>query len=347
MRTELDRALSNIDSVIKSKPVSGKYLYSYHVSGEVEGKEVSAYAEINGKTLAEQSAKLDGATSLELHIELMLDIPGAKGFSDERDESGSAGVDPVFSAVYDAYSEKVGESASVLGSDSMALVVEPRMEKATFDPNSKESARSAAELVMSQANVLVGTFEDVLKSVGTKATAASYQLSRSIYQVKTLEQGREVDASADAIKSFLMYPLTRKLDKVEVKSNYVAVASVEGELAKVMVVYGPDKGATMTVAREMLTKPDILPCFAGNGSRWAKAVEAMGKGLPSQDVENVINNAMFGRKKVITAAFNSDDVKDSVLSLKAIQEVCEPYLGPVGMVMALSVMKNRIFKEKA
>lgn len=165
-----------------------------------------------------------------------------------------------------------------------------------------------------------------------------------VYQIKKLKDGLEVNFDNDFITSFLKYPIVKRCKVVPNRCRYCALIRPGVDVSKVKVIYGEDEGLEFEVDNSMLKKPNLLPCFQRNHKKWLDNVKQLEKCLPSEDIENIVVNALDKKLNKIVASLNSPKLEDSVLSLKAIQEILQPYLGPVGLALAMNVLKNRIFK---
>lgn len=167
-----------------------------------------------------------------------------------------------------------------------------------------------------------------------------------VYQIKKLKDGIEVDFDNDFVTSFLKYPILRRCPVVPNRARYCALIRPGIDVSKVKVIYGEDKGLTFEVDNTMLKKPNLLPCFQRNHKKWLDNVNQLEKCLLPSDIENIVINAFDSKFNKVVAAFNSPNMDDCVLSIKAIQEILQPYLGPVGLALSMNVLKDRVFSKE-
>lgn len=165
-----------------------------------------------------------------------------------------------------------------------------------------------------------------------------------VYQIKKLKDGLEVNFDNDFVTSFLKYPIVKRCNIVPNRCRYCALIKPGNDVSRVKVIYGEDKGLEFEIDNKMLKKPNLLPCFQRNHQKWLNNVKQLEKCLPSEDIENLVTNALDNKLNKIVASLNSPKLEDCVLSLKAIQEILTPYLGPVGLTLAMNVLKDRVFK---
>lgn len=166
-----------------------------------------------------------------------------------------------------------------------------------------------------------------------------------VYQIKKLKDGIEVNFDNDFITSFLKYPIVKRCNIVPNRCRYCALIKPGNDMSRVKVIYGEDKDLEFEIANDMLKKPNLLPCFQRNHQKWLDNVAQLEKCLLPKDIENIAVNAFNEEKhKRVCASLNSNNTKDIILSLKVIQETLQPYLGPVGLALAMNVLKDRVFK---
>lgn len=165
-----------------------------------------------------------------------------------------------------------------------------------------------------------------------------------VYQIKKLKDGLEVNFDNDFVTSFLKYPIIKRCDLIPNKARYCALIRPGIDMSRIKVIYGEDKGLEFETDNFMLKKPNLLPCFAKDHLKWLSNVNQLEHCLLPKDIENLVNNALDDKKSKIVASLNSSKLDDCVLSIKAIQEILQPYLGPVGLALAMNVLKDRVFK---
>jgi hypothetical protein len=165
-----------------------------------------------------------------------------------------------------------------------------------------------------------------------------------VYQIKKLKDGIELDLDNDFRTSIYKYPIIKKIDVIPNHANYCVILKAGNDVSKVKVIYGKDKGLEYSIDNSFLKKPNLLPCFRRDNKKWFDCVDQIKKGFLPSEIENIIDNAMsMKQKNKITASLGSDSLKDSILSIKVIQEILEPYLGPVGLCLSLKAIKERVF----
>lgn len=165
-----------------------------------------------------------------------------------------------------------------------------------------------------------------------------------VYQIKKLKDGIEVDFDNDFVTSFLKYPIIKRCNIVPNRARYCALIRPGIDVSRVKVIYGDDKGVEYAVSNSMLKKPNLLPCFQRDHRKWLDNVNQLEKCLLPKDIENIVINAMDKKLSKVTASLNSPNLDDCILSIKAIQEILQPYLGPVGLALSMNVLKDRVFK---
>lgn len=167
-----------------------------------------------------------------------------------------------------------------------------------------------------------------------------------VYQIKKLKDGIEVDFDNDFVTSFLKYPIVKRCNIVPNRARYCALIRPGIDVSKVKVIYGEDEGLEFEIDNSMLKKPNLLPCFKRDHKKWLDNVKQLEKCLLPKDIENIAINAMDKKLNKITASLNSTNLDDCILSIKAIQEILQPYLGPVGLALSMNVLKDRVFKTQ-
>lgn len=165
-----------------------------------------------------------------------------------------------------------------------------------------------------------------------------------VYQIKKLKDGFELNLDDDFKTAIYKYPIIKKIDTIPNHANYCVLLKAGNDMSKVKVIYGEDTGLEYSIDNSFLKKPNLLPCFRRDNKKWFDCVCDIEKGILPYEIEEIVNNAIGNKRKKITAALNGN-LKDSVLSIKAIQEILEPLLGPVGLCLSLNVIKKRIFDE--
>lgn len=171
-----------------------------------------------------------------------------------------------------------------------------------------------------------------------------------VYQLKILKEGVEVDNSKTYAMALAESSFTSNVKCCENDSNYVVCepSSPEDSCVNILIIFGKNKGNRYVgIDKSMLKKPDLLPCFCNNKDKWLRNANMLNENMLPNDISTLAKEAL-GEKKIeaISGGINNNGTRDSVMSVKLVQEVLEPYLGSFGLVLSMNLLKNRIFNKQ-
>lgn len=169
-----------------------------------------------------------------------------------------------------------------------------------------------------------------------------------IYQLKKLEKGLEINSDTKLLNRIAQSSLSGTIGAVEVEDNFVIVVNnpVITDSVNVKVVHGQNKGREYKVHKSMLKDPNLLPCFRKKEKKWCNCVNMLENGKLPASIGAIVKNALSeDTMSKVKASLNSDNKKDKVISIKVLQETLEPYLGVLGLVMALDLIKSRVLNN--
>jgi len=168
-----------------------------------------------------------------------------------------------------------------------------------------------------------------------------------VYKLKKLENGIEIDTDNEYKKQIARFAWDKTLPNPKVLDNFVVKVRDGEETSDLKVIYGPNSGKVYkNIDNTMLVKPNLLPCFMKDAIKWQEAVNCIQSGHFPANVEQVCENALLNKKQIICAGINQERSKDSILSVKILEEVLTPYLGSLGLAMVLKELKKRIFSDE-
>lgn len=169
-----------------------------------------------------------------------------------------------------------------------------------------------------------------------------------VYQLKKLENGIALDTDKEYRKHLARYAWDRTLPSVKILDNFVVKIREGDETSDLKVICGPNCGKVYkNISNEMLIKPSMLPCFAKDAIAWQDAVNLIKNGMIPASVMQVCENALLNKKQIICAGINQTNTRDSILSVKILEEVLTPYIGSLGLALILKDLKKRVFNEEA
>lgn len=169
-----------------------------------------------------------------------------------------------------------------------------------------------------------------------------------VYQLRKLENGIEVDTDKEYRKHIARYAWDRTIPNAKILDNFVVKVREGDETSDLKVICGPNCGKLYkNISNSMLVKPNLLPCFAKDAIAWQDAVNLINDGRLPDSVLRVCENALLNKKEVICAGINQTNTRDSILSVKVLEEVLSPYMGSLGLALILKELKKRVFNEEA
>lgn len=169
----------------------------------------------------------------------------------------------------------------------------------------------------------------------------------NVYKLKKLENGIEVNSDKEYIKSIARFSWDKTPPCCKILDNYVVVVNDNGDSADLKVICGPNSGALYkNIDKSMIVKPNLLPCFMKDAIKWQDAVNMLRNGIMPDSVMNVCNNVLDGKKEKICEGLVTAQTKDSILTVKVMEEALSPYLGPLGLAMTINELSRRLFDEK-
>lgn len=168
----------------------------------------------------------------------------------------------------------------------------------------------------------------------------------NVYQLKRLQDGIEIDNTDEYRKHIARFAWDRTPACCKILDNFVVIVNDGDGTADLKVICGPNQGKLYkNIDKCMLVKPSLLPCFMKDALKWQDAVNMIKSGSFPASVGRVCENALINKKERICAGFNQKGTRDSILSIKILEEVLTPYLGPLGLALVLNDLKKKVFNE--
>lgn len=168
-----------------------------------------------------------------------------------------------------------------------------------------------------------------------------------VYQLQKMENGIPVSNDKEYQKTIARYAWDRTIIVPKILDNFVVKVREGDETSDIKVICGPNCGALYkNIDNRMLVKPSLLPCFMKDAIAWQEAVDIIKSGHFPARLEMVCENALLNKKEKICAGLNQNKTRDSILSVKVLEEVLTPYLGSLGLALVLKELKRRIFDGK-
>jgi len=172
-------------------------------------------------------------------------------------------------------------------------------------------------------------------------------VTMNVFKLKKLENGIEVSNDKEYIKSIARFSLDKTLPSCKILDNYVVIVNDNDETADLKVICGPNKGACYkNIDKTMLVRPNLLPCFMKDAIKWQDAVNMIRDGIMPDSVMKVCNNVLEGKKDNICKGLVTAQTRDSILTIKVLEETLSPYLGPLGLALVLNELTRRLMDEK-
>ena len=162
-----------------------------------------------------------------------------------------------------------------------------------------------------------------------------------------LENGIVVDNNKEYIKAIARFSWDKTAPSCKIMDNFVVIVNDKDDVADLKVICGPNRGKTYTnIDKSMLVRPSLLPCFMKDAIKWQDAVNMIKDGKMPDSVMTVCNNILEGNEGKIRDGLVTAGTKDSILTVKVLEEVLSPYLGPLGLALVLNELTRRILDEK-
>lgn len=169
----------------------------------------------------------------------------------------------------------------------------------------------------------------------------------NVYKLKKLENGVEINNDKEYFKSIARFSWDKTPPSCKILDNYVVIVNDSGDTADLKVICGPNSGALYkNIDKCMIVRPNLLPCFMKDAIKWQDAVNMIRNGILPDSVMTVCNNVLGDKKESIGKGLVTAGTKDSILTVKVLEEALTPYLGPLGLALTLNELSRRILDEK-